>query len=1718
MAGEITYRTLKGTPENLTSLITYKEEDIPLLQRVELDTVFNANKHRLDTFFYSLDGRFLNGITDSKSYSVLKGGSKDAESIEDITLNPTKDVIDAGYRNGDVNVLYNFINNLFSEKNTQPKFYIESISSDRTEIRVQSNEITDRNIVRFVDSIKSRLNDSSYFEDFRLNFGRNLLLIGVNLDRRTLRGNQAVVIKLYEPLPLGIEVKDTFTIEELVGDSVLYQVVTDIEQLGDGTTGLEFLAGPNFNIELVEENNNPTGYLNFSELFSYPVTNSYYEVYSLFNEKGSQISINHTDYNDFIQFSSAEERLRNFYYKASLLESYRNQIDARNTYTGSLDLNIEGIINNFDHYDRYLYYESSSYSWPKTNTARPYALFSTGSTEVQSWYTAQLISASNFDAGNQDRLINAIPSFIREDSSNTPYLLFVDMIGQHFDNIWIYSKAVTDKYDADNRLDFGISKDLVRDAVENFGIKLYNNNEALENLFAAFTGEAYDTGSETTVNSLIVAVEGSGSLSGSVGNEHLQPMPKASYQKEVYKRIYHNIPLLLKSKGTERGLRALINCLGIPSEVLPIKVFGGVDKDATPFYGASTELTSSLDKIRIINTDSVTEGSTLSNFTSVVNYGKDYSKDLHSIDVSLSPTDSLNEYIKAHPSMSSFNIDDYIGDPRTAYSSSYTDLNKLGETVFTSGSSFVNPVDAFEFVRFIKFFDNSLFRIIKDFIPSRSNVTTGISIKPHILNRSKIKQPEVKWSNQSSPAFFTHTETDLDFTGSYYSTNFSIDGEIDTAFITGSTGLGLIDSASYSYTETYANPSGGYQTLTKNYHDQSAYTGELSGSIIQASNGDLTAGNTFRKLEPEQFSFKYIPRNDFSTPQGALDQFTKTVSLNNIEESTSESPSQAGEGSDPLELSIPAYNSVHGYNKVQFNLDGGPIDGTPATDSGSILWDTDEELDTNDSVLINFTVDFNDISSFVDDDGTLTEVTLAIYSGSSTGTSVPVSTQTVTRTSLSSQREFVTLSYTNTGSLLTGDPQKWYWKASYESNYNTENILSNVNDVEISLKPILTYYDTDAITLYLSETIENDFTSSKAEAMIVPFNSPTNGYVKPYIEQANEVVFQYSAFETTDNYNNTVITSSVEGGSYRASISLTDDDINLTHITSAPYSASFTQALPALTDGDTLKFNFTVDFDSYWSTYLNTYNFANTPFVTASIRNKDTGVVTGSLSFQIQQGQYPNEYKRTLSYLNDTGGNLQDLEFYYQVNIPSSFGAGNPKVNLKNISITYNTPNTVFLNTGIKSFKNVGFNLGFLQFTSPIEVSSGSLDYFTITNDYFNVGFLPGESELFKFNDYASISNNVDSIRRSTTRLLVDEKTYTPTQGSYRGFFLPGNYAILSSSIANGVEGLDERFFAEVQDSNYYATGWRNGRYDGTETTNRRRGARVLGLEPSVNFDSFTGYRFLDTATTASIRDLVASVGDAAGEDRQDSTIYYNKYESKLLGDVLTEFESVGGNAAGSATLNSSTVNSFGVTVSGLSQGLYNWSGSIGEYIDGGKVQIDFNVTYDFWTDDEISGSLAPVSPGTRTPSEFTISLIDLDDGGTTLDTINTLFSDGVFVGKPNGYDDVYNYTFTLQSDVISKNVAIKFVDNNLYEESAGTTGVTFDFNSIKKSNFIPVNNPTSGIVAQTPEIKTFFYEEVTPTPSSPNGFQTTTNSKIYRLDTDEILTTNDLGIVTNIE
>jgi hypothetical protein len=64
----------------------------------------------------------------------------------------------------------------------------------------------------------------------------------------------------------------------------------------------------------------------------------------------------------------------------------------------------------------------------------------------------------------------------------------MDMIGQHFDNIWTYTKDVSNRFDADNRLNYGISKDIVADAIRSMGVNLYQNNFSSDDLYSALVG------------------------------------------------------------------------------------------------------------------------------------------------------------------------------------------------------------------------------------------------------------------------------------------------------------------------------------------------------------------------------------------------------------------------------------------------------------------------------------------------------------------------------------------------------------------------------------------------------------------------------------------------------------------------------------------------------------------------------------------------------------------------------------------------------------------------------------------------------------------------------------------------------------------------------------------------------------------------------------------------------------------------------------------------------------------------------------------------------------------------------------------------------------------------------------------------------------------------------------------------------------------------------
>ena len=206
------------------------------------------------------------------------------------------------------------------------------------------------------------------------------------------------------------------------------------------------------------------------------------------------------------------------------------------------------MIGGLDGYERFLYYESGTYSWPKENSTKPYIQKSITSSKALEWfgsndgsndyYGGQIYSSSNFDNQNLYNLNKLVPEYIKNDSNNDQYKLFIDMIGQHFDQSWLYIKSLTENKKAENKLNRGIDKDLVYSALKGLGIKVFDEFENA-NLFEYLTGinkdgSLFHLTSSTSTQTLVTA-----SNDGS--------FPKGDITKEKWKRIYHNLPYLFKT-------------------------------------------------------------------------------------------------------------------------------------------------------------------------------------------------------------------------------------------------------------------------------------------------------------------------------------------------------------------------------------------------------------------------------------------------------------------------------------------------------------------------------------------------------------------------------------------------------------------------------------------------------------------------------------------------------------------------------------------------------------------------------------------------------------------------------------------------------------------------------------------------------------------------------------------------------------------------------------------------------------------------------------------------------------------------------------------------------------------------------------------------------------------------------------------------------------------
>ena len=170
--------------------------------------------------------------------------------------------------------------------------------------------------------------------------------------------------------------------------------------------------------------------------------------------------------------------------------------------------------------------------------------------------------------------------------------------------------------------------------------------------------------------------------------------------------------------------------------------------------GIKNEIT---DKIQIVP-NIMPEGSTLSPYRSLQQsvYPSGSDPSINYLEVSFSPTDQINYDITSQVGF--FTLGDYIGDPRQISESgySYPQLDQLRDQYF---EKYISSYDVVDFVRLIKFFDNSLFKMIEDFTPARTSLSSGVVIKQNLLERNRQRPAQVS-SAVTMSTYFTGSPLD----------------------------------------------------------------------------------------------------------------------------------------------------------------------------------------------------------------------------------------------------------------------------------------------------------------------------------------------------------------------------------------------------------------------------------------------------------------------------------------------------------------------------------------------------------------------------------------------------------------------------------------------------------------------------------------------------------------------------------------------------------------------------------------------------------------------------------------------------------------------------------------------------------------------------------------------------------------------------------------------
>ena len=227
-------------------------------------------------------------------------------------------------------------------------------------------------------------------------------------------------------------------------------------------------------------------------------------------------------------------------------------------------------------------------------------------------------------------------------------------------------------------------------------------------------------------------------LSQSVFDNHVRT-PKA-YNGNTYSSSYESL-LARYELNDNVNLQTTLTA----SNTAHLKTYENHSVDVNGFTGNFFRSIVDQEQVRIPKIGSTRRNATkirIENNTLTSQLNPDVSKEVSSQDfapidseklgIYLSPTDVVNEDIIY--SLADFDFDDFVGDPRDEFEYSYRTLEQKRLEYF---KRYFGSNSFWDYLRILSYYDSSVFRTLKQFIPARAKPQFGTLIEPNILERTK---------------------------------------------------------------------------------------------------------------------------------------------------------------------------------------------------------------------------------------------------------------------------------------------------------------------------------------------------------------------------------------------------------------------------------------------------------------------------------------------------------------------------------------------------------------------------------------------------------------------------------------------------------------------------------------------------------------------------------------------------------------------------------------------------------------------------------------------------------------------------------------------------------------------------------------------------------------------------------------------------------------------